>query len=224
MDMPTDLPADWLNQVNLDDLYAKVADFAPVINVVKDTWNMQTLAGLREGKLVVADEIINESLARSVEKNPNISEMKITSLDDKKVKIEGKTKSLGRVELTCRIDRFEHNKENSVVQFTVLKKKLPDKQFLSFFVSQFSLSMMENFVGKLDLGDDIPLKINGNTVTVDLKKVLAESHFGKTELYGYKLIDTIKIEEAVPQKGGIAFKASLDVPDSVGNSLENILK
>lgn len=224
MDMPVDLPSSWISQIDLSAISGKVADFTPVIKVIKDTWNKQTLEGLREGKVAVSDELLNESLARSIENNENISDLQVTSIGDKKIKIKANTAHLGRVEMTCRIDRFEHNKDNSTVQFTVVKKKLPDKGFLSFFVSQFSLSMMENFVGKMDLGEEIPMQIKGNTVTLDLKNVLAGSDFGKSELYGYKLIDTIEIQEAVPRDGYIEFKTSLNMPESVENAIKNILK
>lgn len=133
MDMPVDLPSSWISQIDLSAISGKVADFTPVIKVIKDTWNKQTLEGLREGKVAVSDELLNESLARSIENNENISDLQVTSIGDKKIKIKANTAHLGRVEMTCRIDRFEHNKDNSTVQFTVVKKKLPDKGFFIIF-------------------------------------------------------------------------------------------
>lgn len=224
MDMPADLPAQWLNQVDLKKIQEKVQDFTPLFSVVKKTWDAQTLEGLREGRISIPDEAINTALSGTLTGNEGISEIKVESIGDGKLKVAAQTKALGRVNLTCRVDAFRHDKESSEVKLTVLKKSLPDQKLMSLMFSHLSLAMLEKMVGHVDLGEALPAEVKGNTITLDLKNVLAASEFGQTEIYGYRLLDALVIEQAAVKKGQIEFKTRLDLPDSVREMFERIVK
>lgn len=222
--MPVDLPAQWLNQVDLKKIQEKVQDFSPFFSVVQKTWDAQTLESLREGRISVPDEAVNAALANALVGNEGISELKVTSVGDGKLKIAAQTKALGRVSLTCRIDEFRHDSKASTVQLTVLKKSLPDQKLLSLMFSHLSLAMLEKMVGSVDLGEALPAEVKGNTVTLDLKNILAASEFGQAEVYGHRLLDALVIEQANVQKGQIEFKTRLNVPESIREMFERIVK
>ncbi|MBP2630966.1 MAG: hypothetical protein H6Q70_1594 [Firmicutes bacterium] len=224
IDMPVDLSSEMLGNINLSDLSGKIDNLTPVIDVVRQTWDTQTLEQLKEGKVSVPDETINESIAKTIDENSAIKSLQVTSVDDGKMKLTADTKKFGKVILLCRIDQFEHNKDTSVLKFKVLEKDLPDNGTMSWIFSRISLSMAEKFVGKVNLGDTIKTKISGNTVTVDFHDAVRESSFGQAELFGYSLSDAVIVEQAVPKDGYVEFKTALNLPDTVKNMLQNILK
>ncbi|MBP2631183.1 MAG: hypothetical protein H6Q70_1811 [Firmicutes bacterium] len=224
IDMPVDISSQMLGDINFSELSGQVENLKPVIDVVRQTWDMQTLEQLKDGKVAVSDEMINESIAKNIDENSAIKGLKVTSVGDGKMKLTADTKKFGPVELLCRIDQFEHSKDTSVLKFKVLEKNLPDNGTMSWIFSRISLSMAEKMVGKVDLGENVKTKISGNTVTVDFQEALKASSFGQIQLFGYSLSDAVVIEQAVPKEGYIEFKTSLNLPDTVKNMLDNILK
>lgn len=224
MDMPISMPAEALGSLNFSSLSGSIADLSPMIAVVRHTWSTQTLAGLREGKVTVPDDVINESLAKYSDENSSIHDIEITSLGDSKLRLIAKTKKFGAVDITCRIDQFEHNKDISFLKFTVLEKDLPDQEVLSWIFSRVSLSMVEKMVGRIDLGESIKTKVVGDTVAIDFHQALEETEFGSANLFGYRLSDAIVIENAVPKEGYIEFKTMLNMPETVKSMLYNIVK
>lgn len=224
IDMPIDIPSQMLGDIDVRAVSGQVEDFTPVIQVVRETWDTQTFEQLRDGRVSVPDDVVNESIAKGIENNTGIQALNITSVGDGKLKLSAETKKFGRIVLLCRIDQFVHNKDTSTLKFKVLEKDLPDNGTMSWIFSRISLSMAEKLVGKVDLGSTIKTKISGNTVTVDFQQAVKESAAGQTSFFGYALSDVIVVEEAVPKDGYIEFKTSLDVPDTVKNMLLNILK
>lgn len=224
IDMPVDISSQMLGDINFSELSGQVENLKPVIDVVRQTWDMQTLEQLKDGKVAVSDEMINESIAKTIDENSAIKGLKVTSVGDGKIKLTADTKKFGPVELLCRIDQFEHSKDTSVLKFKVLEKNLPDNGTMSWIFSRISLSMAEKLVGKVDLGENVKTKISGNTVTVDFQEALKASSFGQIQLFGYSLSDAVVVEQAVPKEGYIEFKTALNLPDTVKNMLDNILK
>lgn len=224
IDMPVDISSQMLGNINFSDLSGQVENLKPVIEVVRQTWDMQTLEQLKDGKVAVSDEMLNESIAKTIDENSAIKGLKVTSVGDGKMQLIADTKKFGPVELLCRIDQFEHSKDTSVLKFKVLEKNLPDNGTMSWIFSRISLSMAEKLVGKVDLGENVKTKISGNTVTVDFQDALKASSFGQIQLFGYSLSDAVVVEQAVPKEGYIEFKTALNLPDTVKNMLDNILK
>ena len=201
-----------------------IADFTPAANMIRQIWNTQTLAQLMDGKVAVPDEVINESLAKYIDEDSPIYNIKVTSVGDNKLQLMAETKKFGRVDFLCRIDQFEHNKDISFLKFTVLEKNLPDQGLLSWVVSRLSLSMMEKLVGHIDFGDSISTKVVRDTVAIDFHEALNNTVFGKASLLGYSVSDALVIESAEPKEGYVEVKTSLNLPDSVKTALYNILK
>lgn len=224
VDMPVVLEAEAPSGSGFASFSGSIADFSPVIEVVRHTWNTQTLTDLRDGRIAVPDDVINTSLAKYADENSSIHDIRVTSLGDDKLRLVAKTKKFGAVDFLCRIDQFEHNRDISLLKFTVLEKDLPDQQVLSWIFSRVSLSMVEKMVGRIDLGDQVKTKVVGDTVAIDFHEALANSEFGKANLLGYGLSDAILIESASPKDGYIEFKTSLNLPDAVKTMLYRMLK
>lgn len=224
LDLPVDIQADAIGNINFSNISEKVANLEPVMTVVRHTWSTQTLEGLKEGKVTVPDEVINDSLARYSDENAHVYHIKVTSLGENKLRLVAETKKFGTVDIVCRIDQLEHNKDISLLKMTILEKDLPNHEVLSWIVSRVSLSMVEKMVGKIELGETIKTKIVHDTIAIDFHEALAQTDFGKSNLFGYKMSDAVVIENAVPKDGYIEFKTSLAMPEAVKSMLYNIVK
>lgn len=224
MDMPIDIQSEVAGNIDLGSISQNIANYTPTINVVREIWDTQTLEQLIDGKVNITDDVINQSLAAGIEDNPKIKSITVKSVGNGKLQLAIDAKKIGRVNLLCRIDQFEHNADVSQLKFKVLEKELLDNGTLSWIFSRVSLSFAEKFVGKVDLGDNVKTKIRGNTVTVDFHDAVKATDFGKTEILGYSLCDAVLVKQAVPQDGYIEFQTDLNVPASVKGMLSNILK
>lgn len=224
MDMPIAMLEEAVQTIDLSAVKSGVADLAPVVEIVRHTWSTQTLAQISEGRVAVPDEVINSSLTKYTEGNQKISGIRVASLGDGRLRLTAQTEKLGTVDFLCRIDHLRHDKDISLLKFTVLEKDLPDQEVLSWIISRVSLSMVEKMVGRIEFGDTVKTKIVGDTVAIDFHDALAATAFGKASLFGYRLGDALVIEEATPRDGYMEFKTALNLPDGVKQMVHNILK
>jgi hypothetical protein len=221
VDMPAAI-AENVQQIDWGQLSAKVEDYKPVIDVVRKTWSKESLLDIIQGHISVPDDTINEAIAARIEPDGQVKSLSITSKENGRLEIHADTKKIGRVELSGTVDTFVHHADCSYMSYTVRERALKDHGLMSWFFSRISLSMAERLVGHVELVDDLPTKISGNTITVDFHELLRSSELGQTSIQGYNLLDVLRIEEAVPHDGYIEFKTSLDVPDEVKTMLINI--
>lgn len=224
MDMPIALLEEAAQRIDVGAITGSVTNFAPVVEIVRHTWSTQTLAQISEGRVAVPDAVINESLAKYAAENKKISDIRVASLGDGRLRLTAQTEKLGAVDFLCRIDQLQHDKDISLLKFTVLEKDLPDQEVLSWIISRVSLSMVEKMVGRIEFGDTVKTKITGDTVAIDFHDALAATAFGQASLLGYKLGDALAIEEATPREGYVEFKTALHMPDGIKQMLSNMLK
>lgn len=215
-----------VNQVDISNLMAAINQYAPAWQVVKETWSRETIKELIDGNVAVPDKVINQALAEQFQDKPdgNVTSMYITSHENGKIDIFADTKSIGRVEISGTFEKFVHNQDESVMHFKVKERALKDHGLLSWFVSRMPLSMTQGLVGKIDISDDMPVKIKGNTVMVDFKENLQKSKLAEKQVNGHQALYLFEIEEAIPKEGYIAFKTKLHIPDDIKDMLKNIIK
>lgn len=226
--MAIDIPPQWVEQVQRIDwgsVRAAVADYGPVLTVLRDTWDRETISEIADGHLFVRDAVLNEAIAHNLGTDGTIRSVELTSHEDGQLGIVCTTdKKYKRIELSGTIKEFVHTGEKSYAVYHVDKKKLPNHGLVSWLFSRLSLSMVERMVGRLDVSDRIPVDIKGNNVTVDFHDVLAASRLGTTEFRGHSLLSMVEIEGATVKEGGIMFDTRLNVPDDVKDALRAILK
>ena len=226
--MAVDIPPQWVEQVQRIDwgsVRAAVADYGPVLTVLRDTWDRETISEIADGHLFVRDAVLNEAIAHNLGADGTIRSVELTSHEDGHLGIVCTTdKKYKRIELSGTIKEFVHTGEKSYAVYHVDKKKLPNHGLVSWLFSRLSLSMVERMVGRLDVSDRIPVDIKGNNVTVDFHDVLAASRLGTTEFRGHSLLSMVEIEGATVKEGGIMFDTRLNVPDDVKDALRAILK
>lgn len=206
--------------------FDKIVDLGKVTPIIKETWDAQTLANIRQGKVIVPDDVVNKSLAMFLESEQpeQVTGLTVQSFANQRIKITANTKKKGRIVLVCQIKQFEHDKNHSLMKLKVVDKKLPDEPFVSWIFSKVSLAMVCKVAGHIDAPEGVEVKLHGNEVTVDFHKALYNSRFGQLELFGYKPIDALVIHSLTPQKDNIELSADLDLPEQVKNMLQNVVK
>ncbi|MBE6100630.1 MAG: hypothetical protein E7200_00785 [Selenomonas ruminantium] len=223
-----DLPAAWVEQVQKIDwaqLKEKVQDYGPALKVVKGTWSRESLKEISEGRLFVPDEVINDALAKGLEKKPQqgLKRISLRSHENGKLDIEASTQK-GELKLSGKIKEFVHQGDKTYMVYQVQKKRLPGHGLMSWIFSLVSLSMVERMMGKVDTFENMPVDIKHNDVRVDCSQVLAASTFGQTSFHGHRLLDMIEIKGAIPKENGIEFQTELHIPDDVKADLKGLLK
>ena len=224
--MAMDLQAslDMLSKIDWDIVKGKVQDYAPVLDIIRNTWTHETLKEISEGKVFVSDDMLNEILTKNISEESQITALKVTSKDTGRLEIYAETKKLGRLECSGTIEKCVHDANGTYVSYRVRERELLDHGLGSWIFSRISLSMTQKIMGGLRFSDEVPTKIRHNTITVDLSKIMESSDLAKTEFRGYRLIDMIQIEGAKPKQGGIELDTKLNVPDDLKDALLGILK
>ena len=226
--MAIDIPPQWVEQVQHIDwgrVSAAVADYGPVLTVLRDTWDRETISEIADGHLFVRDAVLNDAIAHNLGTDGTIRSVQLTSHEDGHLGVVcTMDKKYKRVELSGTIKEFVHTGDKSYAVYHVDKKRLPDHGLISWLFSRLSLAMTERLVGRLDVSDRIPVDIRGNDVTVDFHDVLAASRLGTTEFRGHPLLSMVEIEGATVKEGGIMFDTRLNVPDDVKDALRAILQ
>lgn len=224
-----DMPVNWqqaIASIDVAKVEQAVADYGPALQVVRDTWDKETLAEIADGKLFVSDEMMNDAIAKSIADAGDAAPVKgltLQSLTSGRLKVTADTRKVGPVELTGTIEDFVHDGDTSYMKFRVREKNIPQHGLMSWVFSRISLSMAERMVGHFDMPENLPVKIKGNTLLVDYSGVLAASRFGQTEVRGHRLLDMVEIKSATPKEGGILFETRLHVPDDVKDALLSIV-
>lgn len=220
-----DLPAGWaetLQNIDWDAVREKVQDYGPALKVVQGTWSRESLLDIAQGKLFVPDSVMNDAIAKSLTPEGKLTSLTLTSQENGRLAIAAEAKDFGKIELSGEIKEFVHDGDKSCIVYRVRERNLPGKGLASWIFSRISMSMASRLVGHLDLPENMPMEIHGNTIRVDYSKALAESEVGQTEFEGHRLMDMVTITGATPKAGGIEFQTELNVPGDVKQALLRI--
>ena len=223
-----DLPASWYEKaqnIDIAGIAAKVADYAPVIDVVRDTWDKETLTELLDGKIFVSDAVLNFYLKERLvnEENSPLKSIVVASRDGM-MNINAVTKDDKKLAFEGTIAEFIKNKDSSRFVYRVKKHKFPGHGITSWVFGSVSLSMAQRLFGALPVSDKLPVTVKHNDVTVDFGNVIADSKLGQTEFAGQKLSDMVEIENALLKNGGMEIDTKLNISDGVKDALRRIVK
>ena len=225
MDMPAiTLPAAVTDTIQSWSTESPVLDLSDKLGVVKETWDLQTFSELQEGKVAVPDEVINDTLAKAIDDSERVKELKIESLENHQLKITAVTAKSGKIEMLCQVEKFEHDKDHSVVKLKAMSKKLPERPMMSWIFSRISLSLATKLVGHIDPGKGLNMEFNGNEITVDFHQALYQSAAGSVELFGYRPLDYLTVYSATPNKGYVEFQTNMALPDNIKEIIQNSLQ
>ena len=221
-----DLTAGWQEkaaQVDWSKVQEAVQDYGPVIQVIQNTWDKESLLEISQGKLFVPDDVMNKAIAKRIPADSTVKSVTIASHANGRMDVRAETEKVGPVELSGEIQEFVHDGDKSYMVYRVRERNIPDHGLMSWVFSRISLSMAERLVGHIELSEDLPVQIQHNSVRIDYSKVLSESDFGKTEFQGHRLLDMVEIDKATPKDGGVEFETKLNIPDDVKDALKQLV-
>lgn len=224
MDMPVAVvQAAEIEHQNPIRVSAEVPDFSQIIAVLKKAWTVQTVEQLESGAIVVPEDILNQSLAEALPPNGPVKNLKVTALGSQKIRILADTTSVGRVDMVCLVEGFEHDADHSVLKLKALEKSLPDRPLMSFIFSHVSLAMITHMAGNLDVGSGLNLSFYGNEVTIDFHEALQQSPLGQNRVLGRNLLNEVQIQGLEIQPGSFVFQTNLKLPPTLIGLLKNLL-
>ena len=222
MDMPAAITE--CAAVNWSSVAAATEEYSTFISIVRQTWSAESLRDILSGHVAVPDDEINQAIASRLSDEDSVKSLSITSKENGRLEIHADTAKLGRIELSGTVDAFVHEGDSSYMTYTVKERALKDHGLMSWFFSRISLSMVERLSGRIELADDLPTTIKGNTVTVNFAERLKTSNLAQANYAGCNLLDALVITSAVPHDGYVEFDTELRVPDSLKELLLNILQ
>ena len=185
----------------------------------------QDIRELVDGKVNLPDEVTNDLLQKQLEKSPKVKAVAVHSRKNGRLDIQVDTDTkLGSVKLSGTIENFVVNKDEAYAVYRIKGKKLLNHGGLTgWLFSNLSLSLLNKWAGHVDL-ENLPVKVDGNTVRVDFRDALLQSDYAKKSVGGYKLLDVLRINGAKPVQDNIQLQTDLDVPDSLKEMLKGYVK
>lgn len=192
--------------------------------LLKETWDLQTFANLQEGRVAVPDDAVNAYLAEALKEQTEVSELSIRSHADQTIAIHAKTASIGRIELICQLEQFEHNASQTQLRLRVKDKKLPDHPVLSWMFARVSLALATKLTGPIEPGHGVKVTVKGNQVSVDLREALLSSSFGRINVFGWQPVNALEIKSALPCDGYLLLNTSLEIPENISKLVTAFLR
>lgn len=211
---------DWIPQ----DVDVMITEYEPYAEIIKKTWDRQSLEHIIQGKLDVPDEVINAVLAQEISDSDKVKSLHITSRENGRLDIYADISNYGGVNISGTIDSCIHEGDTSYMSYTVKYKDLEDHGgMIGWMFSHLSVSMLEKLVGHIKLSNDVITKVHGNTVRIEYQEALKKSEAAQVSIGGYRLMDVLCIHGAVPHEGYIEFETSFQMPDEIKKLLLHVL-
>ena len=195
---------------SLKNKFNKIENVTFLHNVFSDVMDNATINEIRNGKIFISEQTINEELAKSIsqEKSSLVKDMNVALFDEKLnliVKLEEKSIHLSGV-----IEKFICNSKEAKLVYVVSDHKFEGGGISSWIFSKLTLSFMHKFIGEDKIPENIDVIVNGNVIEVDFLRWINASKLGKRNIGGVKVFDVLRIENAMPKEGGVEIKVSLE--------------
>lgn len=192
------------------------------VELIRNTWDAQTLEGLLRGKVTITEEVLNSYLAYQLKGTAGADSLQVF-FPDGHVEIRSATKEWGKVVLTGNLRDLRHNPDESIMIFEVMDKKLPDKKLISWLASWVSLGFLARIFGPLAFGDGIQVQVEGNRVTAEFRDRLNKAIPHSAQIFGKPMLDAIIIQQAAVRNRAIDLSCGLEVDEGVRSILEMLL-
>lgn len=212
-----------LSQVSiqdLEDMWHKAKE-TPNGQLAEKSLKAQDIRDLLNGQVNLPDEVTNDLLKKQLEKTPKIKDITVHSKKNGRLEIQADTDTeLGGVKVSGTIEQFVVNQEEAYAVYRIKGKKLLNHGGLTgWLFSNLSLSLLNKWAGHVNL-DNVPVKVDGNTVRVDFRDALMQSDFAQRSIGGYKLLDVLRIDGANPIQDNIQLKTDLKIPEGAKQLLK----
>jgi len=210
--------------IDLGNIREQAEGMKPLLTIAQDTWSRETLADIIKGKVFISDKVINDAIAgrlRSDAKIP-LAKLALTSSKDK-LKIAAETKTGDIFEFSGKIIDFVHRGDKTYMTYKIERHEMPGQGIYSFLFANLSLSMVQSLMGDIELGETLPVSLEGNELKMDFSPQVAASAFGKAKVGPIPLKDAVEIVGANPKDGGLEVKTRLNLPDNYKKMLQDLV-
>lgn len=207
--------------------FQKIKNLDVLQDVVHDILDNNTFNEIRNGKVYVSYQTINDEIARQISTdsaNTLLSELTVTSHSDGHLDILIKTKGEKSLLLTGIIESFVHKGAETKFVYRAENHEITGTFMPSWVFSKLTLGFMRKFIGDDKVSDDVNVILDGNVITVDFSKLLEESRLGKANVKGVKIIDLLEIENATPTDSGIEIKTKWNAINTAKEKLVSWLE
>lgn len=193
--------------------------------IIKDTWDAQTLDQLSGGVVAVPQSAVNNYLKSALENYPEIKNAEISVHPDSKIEADIDTASSGKVILDGTITQFVQNADNSSMTIHIDKKELADRPVTSWFFSRMSVGLLTKLFGN-PLNDNeygVKTHIDGNNMTIDFKPFVEQSALNKVQLMGSSLVDAVNVDSISTDEGTLYLHTSFNAGSTIFNAIKSFL-
>lgn len=192
--------------------------------ILRETWDAQTFAGLKNGVISIPETAINDYLSATLPDYPAIHSAHVAVHNDNHLGLELNTQQTGRVKLDGKIIRFVQNNEESAAQIVIGERKLLDKPITSWFFAHISLGIMTKLFGNPlnNNQDKFTTRIDGNTVNINFKPYIDQSPLKTVAVYGMSPADFFSIDSVTTEEGMLYLHTSYRGPSLVMPVLQRL--
>ena len=224
IDLPASMAGDNFAGIDIGGIREKVEDMRPLLTIIKDTWTHETLKDIAAGKVFVSDKVIEDAVKKHLAAGDKALLKNVSlSIAEDRLNIACQLMGGNKLELSGKIKEFVHNKDASFITFSLDKHKMPGHGIYSWLFANLSLSMVQNIMGDIPLGNDnLPVSLKGSDLRVDLTRMVADSAFGRAKFSGYSLREAVVIESAKLRSGGLELNTKLNMPEDYKKALLDI--
>lgn len=203
----------------------KLQEMDSIWKVLQDTLDNNTVNEIRNGKVFVSCQTINEEIAKriSADANAALAEITVASSSDGKLDILAKNKDGKNISLTGTLEKFVYKDGEAKFVYHAENHELTGSLMPSWMFSKLTLGFMQKFIGNEIIPDSIDVALDGNIITVDFSRLLAKSRLGNVTFKGVKVMDLLEIENAVPMDGGIELKTKCNAISTAKEKFVSLL-
>ena len=203
----------------------KLQEMDSIWKVLQDTLDNNTVTEIRSGKVFVSCQTINDEIAKriSADENAALAEITVAPGSDGKLDILTRNKDGKIISLTGTLEKFVYKDGEAKFVYHAENHELTGSLMPSWMFSKLTLGFMQKFIGDEIIPDSIDVALNGNIITVDFSRLLAESRLGKAIFKGTSVLDFLEIESATPMDNGIEIKTKWNVVSTAKGKLAMVL-
>lgn len=193
--------------------------------IIKDTWDAQTLEQIQDGVVAVPQSVVNNYLQSVLSDYPAIKSAEVSIHPDNRIEANIDTAKSGKVVLEGTITKFVQNKDTSSMTVHIDKKEMVDQPVTSWFFSNMSVGLLTKMFGN-PLNDNkygIKTDIDGNNITIDFKPFIEQSPLERVQVMGNSLVDAVNVDSVSTDEGILYLHTSFDAGNVAFNAIKSFL-
>lgn len=171
--------------------------------IIKETWDAQTLSQLKNGIVAIPESAINEYINNVVPQYPDISSAHVAVHPDNMLSMQIDSKKVGAVKFNANIKSFVQNEDESLMYLSIDHKKIAGNPVTSWLFSRISISMLTKLFGNPLNGNEdyFTAKIEKNNIMINFRPFIENSPLNNISFMGNSLVQMVSIDYVTTDEG-----------------------